>query len=99
LIERDEVFVLFNESVEKHLTNIHWKRWCKLLWSKRDVCKCEISFSYGEEYEDDCLLGCCAVYHQHFTRKSLREGVGSGAVRGESVLVGGLKGCYWWKTV
>jgi hypothetical protein len=26
-------------------------------------------------------------------------GVGSVAVRGESVLVGGLKGCYWWKTV
>jgi hypothetical protein len=25
--------------------------------------------------------------------------VGSGAVRGECVLVGGLKGCYWWKTV
>jgi hypothetical protein len=24
--------------------------------------------------------------------------VGSGAVQGESVLVGGLKGCYWWKT-
>jgi hypothetical protein len=33
------------------------------------------------------------------TRKSLRGGVGSGAVRGESVLVGVLKGCYWWKTV
>jgi hypothetical protein len=26
-------------------------------------------------------------------------GVGSGAVRGESVLVGALKGCYWWKAV
>jgi hypothetical protein len=26
-------------------------------------------------------------------------GVGSGAVRGECVLVGGLKCCYWWKTV
>jgi hypothetical protein len=23
----------------------------------------------------------------------------SGAVRGESLLVGGLKDCYWWKTV
>jgi hypothetical protein len=32
-------------------------------------------------------------------RKSLRGGVSSGAVWGESVLVGGLKGCYWWKTV
>jgi hypothetical protein len=39
------------------------------------------------------------VYSPHFTRKSLREGVGSGVVRGESVLVDGLKGCYWWKTV
>jgi hypothetical protein len=35
----------------------------------------------------------------HFMRKSLRGGVGSGAVRGECVLVGGLKGCYWWKTL
>jgi hypothetical protein len=26
-------------------------------------------------------------------------GGGSGAVRGESLLVGELKGCYWWKTV
>jgi hypothetical protein len=26
-------------------------------------------------------------------------GVGPGAVRGESVLVGGLQGCYWSKTV
>jgi hypothetical protein len=26
-------------------------------------------------------------------------GVGSGAVLGECVLVGGLKGCYWWKAV
>jgi hypothetical protein len=26
-------------------------------------------------------------------------GVGSGAVRWERVPVGGLKGCYWWKTV
>jgi hypothetical protein len=45
---------------------------------------------------------CCVVlcrYSPHFTRKSLRGGVGSGAVLGESVLVGGLKGCYWWKTV
>jgi hypothetical protein len=40
-----------------------------------------------------------ANYSPHFTRKSLRGDVGSGAVRGESVLVGGLKGCYWWKTV
>jgi hypothetical protein len=38
-------------------------------------------------------------YSPHFTRKSLRGGVGSGAVRRECVLVGGLKGCYWWKTV
>jgi hypothetical protein len=37
-------------------------------------------------------------YSPHFRRKSLR-GVGSSAVRGESVLVGGLKCCYWWKTV
>jgi hypothetical protein len=34
----------------------------------------------------------------HFTRNSMRGG-GSGSVRGESLLVGGLKGCYWWKTV
>jgi hypothetical protein len=27
------------------------------------------------------------------------EGGGSGAVMGESLLLGGLKGCYWWKTV
>jgi hypothetical protein len=32
------------------------------------------------------------IYSQHFMRKSLRGGVGSGAVRGESVLVGRLKG-------
>jgi hypothetical protein len=38
-------------------------------------------------------------YSPHFTRKSLRGVVGSGAVRGESVLAGGLKGCYWWKSV
>jgi hypothetical protein len=38
-------------------------------------------------------------YSPHFKRKSLRGGVGSGAVRGESLLVGGLKGCYWSKTV
>jgi hypothetical protein len=31
--------------------------------------------------------------------QSLRGGVDSGAVQGESVLVGGLKGCYWWKPV
>jgi hypothetical protein len=49
------------------------------------------------------LLGLCkamdwgrvAMYSPHFTRKSLRRG----AVQGESVLVGGLKGCYWCKTV
>jgi hypothetical protein len=34
-----------------------------------------------------------------FHEKVRAEGVGSGAVRGESVLVGELKGCYWWKTV
>jgi hypothetical protein len=41
------------------------------------------------------------LYSPHFTRKSLRGegGVGSGAVRGESVVLGGLKDCYWWKTV
>jgi hypothetical protein len=39
------------------------------------------------------------IYSPHFRRKSLWGGVGSGAVRGESVLVGGLKGCYWSKTV
>jgi hypothetical protein len=42
--------------------------------------------------------------HKNSSRKNTGEspcggGVGSGAVRGESVLVGGLKGCYWWKTV
>jgi hypothetical protein len=26
-------------------------------------------------------------------------GGGSGAVRGKRLLVGGLKGCYWWKIV
>jgi hypothetical protein len=35
----------------------------------------------------------------HISRESPCGGVGSGAVRGKSVLVGGLKGCYWWKTV
>jgi hypothetical protein len=40
-----------------------------------------------------------STYSPHFKRKSLRGGVGSGAVRGESILVGGLNGCYWWKTV
>jgi hypothetical protein len=43
------------------------------------------------------------TYSPHFTRKSLPDWggvvVGSGAVRGESVRVGGIKGCYWWKTV
>jgi hypothetical protein len=41
------------------------------------------------------------VHSPHFTRRSLRGGGGSGggAVRVESVLVGGLKGCCWWKTV
>jgi hypothetical protein len=34
-----------------------------------------------------------------FHEKVPAVGVGSGAVRGGSVLVGGLKGCYWWKTV
>jgi hypothetical protein len=35
--------------------------------------------------------GLVSRYSQHFRRKSLRGGVGSGAVRGESVLVGGLR--------
>jgi hypothetical protein len=39
------------------------------------------------------------TYSPHFRRKSLWVSVGSGAVRGESVLVGGLKGCYWSNTV
>jgi hypothetical protein len=34
-----------------------------------------------------------------FQEKVPAVGVGSGAVRGESVLVGGLKGCYWSKAV
>jgi hypothetical protein len=34
-----------------------------------------------------------------FHEKVPAGGVGSDAARGESVLVGGLKGCYWWKTV
>jgi hypothetical protein len=34
-----------------------------------------------------------------FYEKVPAGGVDSGAVRGECVLVGGLKGCYWWKTV
>jgi hypothetical protein len=38
-------------------------------------------------------------YSPHFTRKSLRGDGGSGAVRRESLLAGGLKGCYCWKTV
>jgi hypothetical protein len=25
------------------------------------IYSCEISGSHGGEYEDDCLLGCCAV--------------------------------------
>jgi hypothetical protein len=33
------------------------------------------------------------LYSSHFTRKSLRGGGGG------CVLLGGLQGCYWWKTV
>jgi hypothetical protein len=44
---------------------------------------------------------CIVWYSPHFTRKSLRGGGGvvSGADRGGRVLVGGLKGCDWGKTV
>jgi hypothetical protein len=31
--------------------------------------------------------------------RGVQSGVGSGTVRGECVLAGGQKGCYWWKTV
>jgi hypothetical protein len=43
--------------------------------------------------------GSHSKYSPHFTRKSLRGCVRSGALRGGCVMVGGLKGCYWWKTV
>jgi hypothetical protein len=62
LIEKDEMSVLFKGTVDKHLTKIHWKMWRKFLWRARDdFCKCEISFYYCGQYEDACLLGCCAV--------------------------------------
>jgi hypothetical protein len=47
---------------------------------------------------DTTWRNCYVQYSPHFRRKSLRGG-GSGAVRGDSLLVVGLKGCYWWKTV
>jgi hypothetical protein len=47
------MIVLFKGTVEEHVKNIHLKRWCKFLWSTRDVCKCEISGSYYGKYEDD----------------------------------------------
>jgi hypothetical protein len=31
--------------------------------------------------------------------RAIEGGGGSGAVKGENVLVCGLKGCYWWRTV
>jgi hypothetical protein len=46
------------------------------------------TFKYGK------ILRYC-WYSPHSTRKSLRGGVGSGAVREEYVLVGELKGYYW----
>jgi hypothetical protein len=56
----------------------------------------------SDEIEKDLEGSGCGLilrHSPHFTRKSLRGGVGSGAVRGECVLVDGLKGCYWWKAV
>jgi hypothetical protein len=40
-----------------------------------------------------------AMLQSAFQQTVPAGGVGSGAVQGESLLVGELKGCYWWKTV
>jgi hypothetical protein len=59
-----------------------------VLWGTRIVCV------------RDEIWGCKIKYVQSvFHDKVPSGGVGSGAVRGECVMVGGLKGCYWWKTV
>jgi hypothetical protein len=39
-----------------------------------------------------------AIVQSAFHEKVPAGGAGSGAFRGESLLAGGLKGCYWWKT-
>jgi hypothetical protein len=67
------------------------------------VCVC-VLMCVCVSYMYDLLLkkrNSLPYYSPHLMRKSLRGGggVGSGAVRGESVLVGGLKGGCWWKTV
>jgi hypothetical protein len=57
LIDADEMFVLFNESAEKHLTYIHSIKWSNLLWSTRDyACTPEISGSWYGKCLDDIVL-------------------------------------------
>jgi hypothetical protein len=37
VIDAGEVYIFFNGSAEKHLTHIHSIKWCKFVWSSRDV--------------------------------------------------------------
>jgi hypothetical protein len=47
----------------------------------------------------DIIIKVILNYSLHFTRKSLRWVCCSGGVRRDSLLVDGLKACYWWKAV
>jgi hypothetical protein len=55
--------------------------------------------NYGAKIYFGPSTYCMKTLHKYSQYFTLRVGVGSGAVRGECVLVGGLKGCYWWKAV
>jgi hypothetical protein len=56
-----------------------------------------LPFRSGTEARRNMLLN--TYIQSAFHEKVPAVSGGSGAVRGESVLVGGLKGCYWSKTV
>jgi hypothetical protein len=65
------------------------------LKAKKDIKKQQIIFRF-RTYTLAVQVVYTLNYSLHFTRKSLRGwggGGGSGAVRGERGLVGGLKGC------
>jgi hypothetical protein len=64
--------------------------YCTILSGNRDALNLTLAEHAATAHNHRILVQ--SAYHE-------KVPAGSGAVRGESVLLGGLQGCYWWKTV
>jgi hypothetical protein len=68
-------------------------------WQKINICRNALPISILKA-KINPLLACWAwAETQAYSEREKSVVGGSGVVQEESFLVGGLKGCYWWKTV